>query len=131
MADSDYQLNDVLETYRLDGSLIRQKARVLTEAGLDRAYAILMDPDTPRSVFIDLMKYLMTLGDMVPKQTAQPQQGPAFSIQINIPGQSQPMVIDATPVAAATNPIDADPTELPPLPDHLAKLAAFTEQDLA
>ena len=130
MADSDYQLNDVLETYRLDGSLIRQKARVLTEAGLDRAYAILMDPDTPRSVFIDLMKYLMTLGDMVPKQTAQPQQGPAFSIQINIPGQSQPMVIDATPVTQdAQGP--QDPTELPPLPEHLAALAAFTQQDLA
>lgn len=103
MVDRDYQLKDVLDTYRRDGSMIREKSRVLLEEGLDKIYPRLVDPDIPTSAFMELMKFLAEIGDMKPKANTQQQNsGPGFSITINIPQPDgkPPVVIEghSTPV---------------------------------
>ena len=83
---SDYVLADVLEQMRRDGSLIREKARVLTEDGLEKLYHRMSMEDLPHNVLLDIMKYLAEIGDLKPKTSDKTaQQGPGFSITINIP----------------------------------------------
>ena len=99
MEDRDYKLAQVLETYRRDGSMIREKSRVLVEEWLDRLYPRLIDPDLPTSGLIEIGKTLIELGDLKPKNNAvQQASGPGFSITINIPSQTgAPItVIDGT-----------------------------------
>lgn len=96
----DAELEALLAEFRRDGSLIREKARLLTEDGLEELYRRMQTGDTPTSVFLDIMKYLAEVGDLKPKQSNTPQQGPAFSITINIPGTdtTPPITLDATSV---------------------------------
>ncbi len=100
--DRDYELKKVLETYRRDGSMIREKARVLTEEGLDNLYARLTADELPTSVFLDLMKFLAEIGDLKPKQSNTPvNPGAGFSITINIPQTDgkPPITLEATSTA--------------------------------
>lgn len=86
MADTDYSLTQVLSTYRRDGTMIKDKARVLLENWLDRAYGRMCDPDMPSSVLLDYGKILMQLADAGPKANSAPEKpGGGFSISINIP----------------------------------------------
>lgn len=85
MADTDYDLPTMLGTYRKDGSLIREKARVLVEDWLDRIYPRLQDPETPTSTLLSIGESLIRLGDLVPKQGVVAGGGGGFSITINIP----------------------------------------------
>lgn len=95
--NTDYDMDEVLGTYRLDGSMLRAKSRVLLEDWIERIYPRLQDESTPTSTLLDIGKTLIELGDMKPKTNAQPQNtGPGFSITINIPqpnGQ-EPIVIE-------------------------------------
>lgn len=101
--NSDYEMDDVLSTYRLDGSMLRAKSRVLLEDWIERIYPRLQDDTTPTSTLLDIGRTLIELGDMKPKTNAQPQNvGPGFSITINIPQSDgkPPITIEgtATPV---------------------------------
>lgn len=95
--NTDYDLDEVLSTYRLDGSMLRSKSRVLLEDWIERIYPRIQDESTPTSTLLDIGKVLIELGDMKPKTNAQPvNTGPGFSITINIP-QSEgkaPIVIE-------------------------------------
>jgi hypothetical protein len=95
---SDYVLEEVLEAMRKDGSLIREKARVLTEDGLERLYRRMCDNDLPHGVLLDIMKYLAEIGDLKPKTLKDPSNaGPGFSITINIPQQnSEPVTLEGS-----------------------------------
>jgi hypothetical protein len=98
MADTDYDLEDVLSTYRLDGSMSKAKSRVLHEQVLDIIYERIRDQMTPTNTIVDIAKHLAEVGDLKPKTNAQPQnQGPGFSISIVIPQMDgkEPIVIDA------------------------------------
>lgn len=98
MADTDYDLEDVLSTYRLDGSMSKAKSRVLHEQVLDIIYERIRDQLTPTNTIVDIAKHLAEVGDLKPKTNAQPQnQGPGFSISIVIPQMDgkEPIVIDA------------------------------------
>lgn len=108
MADTDYNLEDVLSTYRLDGSMNKAKSRVLHEQVLDVIFARIGDQSTPTNTIVDIAKHLAEVGDLRPKTNAQPQnQGPGFSISIVIPQQDgkEPIVIDAK---AEVEPVEAE-----------------------
>jgi hypothetical protein len=95
---SDYELQQVLAAMRRDGSLIREKARVLTEDGLAELYRRMQDGELSTSTFLDVMKYLAEVGDLKPKQHNTPQSGPGFSITINIPQEkTEPITLEAVP----------------------------------
>lgn len=96
--DTDYDLDKVLNTFRLDGSMNKMKARVLHEQLLEKIYPRLMDSQIPTSTLIEIAKHLAEVGDLRPKTSSQPvQQGPGFSISIVIPQSDgkEPIVIDA------------------------------------
>lgn len=104
--DKDYDVDDVMEIWRRDGSLLREKARILLEAeGMPKIFLKLQDSELPHSVFIDLVKVLVELGDMKPKQNTQnvAQTGPQFSISITIPsiGGNPPVVIQGEAIEIA------------------------------
>ena len=97
--DSDYNMDEVLGTYRLDGSMLRSKSRVLLEDWIERIYPRMQDDTTPTSTLLDIGKTLIELGDMKPKTNAQPvNTGPGFSITINIPQAEgkPPITIEGT-----------------------------------
>jgi hypothetical protein len=103
MADTDYDLEDVLGTYRLDGSMSKAKSRVLHEQVLDVIYERIRDQTTPTNTIVDIAKHLAEVGDLRPKTNVQPQnQGPGFSISIVIPQTNgkEPIIIDAKPDVA-------------------------------
>ena len=94
--DSDYQLDEVLQAYRLDGSMIRGKSRALVEVWLDKLYPRMVDPNISTSGLLEVGKVLIELGDLKPKRDALPANvGPNFSISINIPQANggEPIVI--------------------------------------
>lgn len=98
--DTDYDLQDILNKYRLDGSMNRMKARVLHEQALDELFTRLKTETTPTNMIIDIARHLAEVGDLKPKASSQPaQQGPGFSISIVIPQSEgkEPIVIDAKP----------------------------------
>jgi len=125
MEDRDYKLQEILETYRRDGSLIREKSRVLVETWLDQIYPRLIDPDMPTSGLLDIGKVLIELGDLKPKNSvAQQTSGPGFSITINVPSHTgAPItVIDGTATVAEENnkpPELEDLDELSAMPEHI------------
>lgn len=101
--DTDYSLPEVLDTYRKDGSLIREKARVLAETWLDQIYPRLVDQDTPTPQLLDIGKELFKLGDLLPKVNAPTgPSGPAFSISINI-GEDASKTVTVTSVPEDTD----------------------------
>ena len=111
-------LKDILDSYSLDEVKIRGKARALLDDKMDEVYRRLSDADMPTSAFMEVMKFLAELGDMKPKKDTGPvQQGPGFSITINIPQADgkPPITIDATatPVPSDTDDMVED---LPALP---------------
>lgn len=127
MEDRDYKTADVLEVYRKDGSMIREKSRVLVEVWLDKIYPRLVDPDLPTSGLLEIGKALVELGDLKPKNTTlQQTTGPGFSITINIPQSGQTIDVIEGTSEVVTKPrkskakvrieeLDA----LPPMPDHI------------
>lgn len=107
--DTDYELDDVLSTYRLDGSMLKAKARVLLEDWVERIYPRIQDETTPTNTLLDIGKVLIELGDMKPKnQVTQQASGPGFSITINIPQNDgkAPIVIEGS--AQQIDPEDDD-----------------------
>jgi hypothetical protein len=95
MKDADYSLPAALDVYRKDGTLLREKARMLAETWVDQIYPRLVDPDTPTPQLLDIGKELFKLGDLLPKTNAPTgPTGPAFSITINVPtGPTQTITI--------------------------------------
>jgi hypothetical protein len=69
------------------------KCRVLAEDLLATGYKLVKDVDAPAHARVKMMENLVRWADLEPKQTAQVQAGPGFSITINVPG--------AAPVVAA------------------------------
>lgn len=130
MEDRDYKTTDILEVYRKDGSMIREKSRVLVEVWLDKIYPRLVDPDLPTSGLLEIGKALIELGDLKPKNSALQQvTGPGFSITINIPqsGAEQPVIEGTAEVvtkpkkskAKVRNDAAEELDALPPMPDHI------------
>ena len=114
--DSDYELEKVLQSYRIDGSMIRGKSRALVEVWLDRLYPRMVDPNISTSGLLEVGKVLIELGDLKPKRDLLPTQtGPNFSISINIPqaNGAAPIVI----TGHATDVEDADYSEEDSLKD--------------
>jgi hypothetical protein len=130
MEDRDYKTQDILEVYRKDGSMIREKSRVLVEVWLDKIYPRLVDPDLPTSGLLEIGKALIELGDLKPKNTALQQvTGPGFSITINIPQSDtdQPVIEGTAEVVtkprkskAKVRTVTSEELDaLPPMPDHI------------
>ena len=129
MQDRDYELKEVLDTFRRDGSMIREKSRVLVEDWLERLYPRMADPGIPTSALLEIGKTLIELGDLKPKkELAQTSQGPAFSITINIPQSDgkPPITIEGY----ATERDDEAPTtsESPDMQEMVAALPERTTQ---
>jgi hypothetical protein len=122
--DRDYELRQVLDAYRKDGSLIREKARVLTEEGLEYIYSRMVQEDLSTAGLLDILKYLAEIGDLKPKQSTTPQNaGAGFSITINIPqGDKPPITIDAQAVDVPTTDGDGVMGEVPLSDVPIAKL---------
>lgn len=113
--DADYSLPAALDVYRKDGTLLREKARMLAEKWVDQIYPRLVDPDTPTPQLLDIGKELFKLGDLLPKTNAPTgPTGPAFSITINVP-TGAPQTITISDVSE-NDPIDAEyKVTLPPV----------------
>ena len=126
MQDRDYELKEVLDTFRRDGSMIREKSRVLVEDWLERLYPRMADPDIPTSALLEIGKTLIELGDLKPKkELAQANTGPGFSITINIPQSDgkPPITIEGTASPVTSDPDDTDANE-----DMVAALPERTTQ---
>jgi len=126
MIDTDYDLEKALETYRKDGSLIREKARMLVEKWLDQVYPRMVSSETPTSVLLDMGKALMELGDLKPKNQPVPQQqGAGFSITINVPSPNggKPVVIEGTLAPDPQPAVAIDFDDLPPAPEWVQRVA--------
>jgi len=133
MSDTDYDLQKVMDTYRRDGSLIREKARVLVEKWLDQVYPRMISDETPTSVLLDMGKALMELGDLKPKnQPVLQQQGAGFSITINVPSPNggKPVVIEGT-MTPQPPPLEVDFDALPPAPAWLTHDSRTPNAELA
>jgi len=119
MADRDYDLREVLDTFRRDGSMIQGKARVLLEEWLEKLYPRMCDPEVSTGTLLDIGKLLMELGDMKPKAAAQPTPGAGFSITISIPQADgkAPITIEGTAQPADSSEFDAlgEPPTMAPL----------------
>lgn len=116
MADSDYDMDEVLSTYRLDGSMLRAKSRVLLEDWIERIYPRIQDPQVPTSTLLDIGRTLIELGDMKPKnQPTETRSGPGFSITINVPQADGREAIVIEGVANADE--DAEDTDKFQIPD--------------
>lgn len=112
MSDRDYEIQQVLDVYRRDGSMIREKAKVLVEEWLDKVYPRMMDPELPTSALMEIGKTLIELGDLKPKKDLATQNtGPGFSITINIPQSDgkPPITIEGTAQPSYTS--DEDDTD--------------------
>lgn len=124
--DVDYDLDLELTRGRMDGSLIRSKARMLLdEFGMITLANILRELGGPASIKLDAIKQLVEIGDMKPKVNAPVATGTALNITFNMPPgvppapgmynplEAQPeaetLVIDLTPVVVED--------ELPPIPE--------------
>lgn len=120
---ADPELEDLLAQHRADGSLVRQKARMLVEQEVLTSYfEILSDPTAPASVKLEAGKQLIALSDLSPKQ-AQGPVGPGMSIQFILPGQAEPLTISGRATLV-------EPTEDPLSPASLATARALNA-DLA
>lgn len=111
MADRDYDLREVLDVFRRDGSMIREKAKVLVEEWLEKVYPRMCDPDLPTSALMEIGKTLIELGDLKPnKNVQQGPTGPAFSITIQIPQADgkPPITIEGTPLPHTSDEDDID-----------------------
>ena len=135
MATRDYLLQDILDSYSLDEVKIRGKARALLDDRMDEVYKRLSNAELPTSAFMEIMKFLAEIGDMKPKKDLGPvQQGPGFSITINIPqsGGAPPVTIDAvaTPVGSDVDDMDDTLAELPLGPTNFNTLDFQFNHDL-
>ena len=133
MADRDYELEQVMDVYRRDGSMIREKSRVLVEEWLDRLYPRMVDQDIPTSALLEIGKVLIDLGDLKPKKDIGPvQQGPGFSITINIPQPdgNPPITIEGTAIERSedgyTSPVTSDGDDMDEEDDAIAALPERT-----
>ena len=108
--DDHYDIDTELERRRMDGSLIRMKARMLLEAeGLPAVFRMLKDGEVPGSLKLEANKFLMKLGDLEPKAAQQVATGPGFSININLGDTNESKTIS---VAAATITTDSSDDEV-------------------
>jgi hypothetical protein len=107
----DYDLDDVLTRYRLDGTTVREKARLtLDEQFMPQAWRRMADEHAPTSTIVELAKVLIDLGDMKPKPSTTPTNAPGFSITINIPQSDgkPPIVIEGETIPTADDTQDSD-----------------------
>ena len=113
---SDYVPDDVLSTYRLDGSMLKMKARVLMEAWLDNIYPRIKSTDTSTSSLLAIGESLMSLGDLKPKPQAGPVGGQdKFSISIVLPAPPgvAPTIIEGTMTSPEPTPPSRDMSDRP------------------
>jgi hypothetical protein len=87
---------------------IRIKAAVMVEDSLLDLWKIMTNEEQSPAVRLDTHRHLSKLADVEPRKDAG-DQGPKFSVTINVPGTTEPMTIDATLDDAALD--DADPLE--------------------
>ena len=133
--DKDYDLETILDTHRLGGGMLRDKAMALLEDWLVELYPRMKSQQTPTSTLLECGKVLLELSGMKGQQAQQGPVGPQFSISINLPaanGQG-PMVItgnvqqDEQPLlsanfAPALAPTPVDLSGLPPIPKYLKRI---------
>lgn len=111
----DPEIEDALAEMRRDGSLIREKSRLMVETWLERIYPRMVSTETPTSTLVEIGKTLIELGDLKPKKDlAVAATGPAFSITIQLPDTNggKPITITST-----TTPENAEYTEVETLDD--------------
>jgi hypothetical protein len=128
--DVDYELEEELTRKRRDGSLIRDKAKMVVEAMLDVLARKGLNPETSDAVRFQILDRMVDLGDLKPKPNAMPtgQGGAAFAVQIILPpgaaapGHPNVLTAQAHQVATPQAPIIEIPfasDELPPAPAHV------------
>lgn len=130
MVDRDYELREVLDTYRRDGSMIQGKSRVLLEELLEKLYPHMCNPEASAGTILDIGKFLMELGDMKPKAAAQQQSGPGFSITISIPQADGKPPITIEGVASPSSSSEFDELEGSPPRTALTIPLADLNRDL-
>ncbi|MEM0462419.1 MAG: hypothetical protein QW318_09505 [Candidatus Caldarchaeum sp.] len=100
--ENSYDLNEELTRKRKDGTLIREKARMIVETlGLPYLAQVLCDNTVPAQSRLAAMKLLSVIGDLEPKAIAGGSGGPQMVIQFNIPTTAERLdtqVIDTKPV---------------------------------
>jgi hypothetical protein len=79
------------------GKLGEIKFGMMGETLLTRTFVETCDPDVPISVKLEVAKYLMKMANREPKAQANLNQGPMFSIKIDL-GDNQRIVLEGKPV---------------------------------
>lgn len=115
---ADYDLLTELDRLAKSGELIGPKARMLVDAiGIETLAIRLRDPDTPTTQIVDILKLLMELGDLKPKNNAPQTQQERFSVKIVTGSQEQVITVTAGESADTPEPINVTPTVVIPMPD--------------
>lgn len=97
---SDPEIEAALLEMQRDGTLIREKSRLLVETWLDKIYPRMVSTETSSATLIEIGKVLIELGDLKPKKDlATGPVGPSFSITIQLPDNPTPITIRSDQVS--------------------------------
>lgn len=84
------------------GKLGEIKFGMMGETLITRAFVESCDPDVPISVKLEVAKYLLKMANREPKPQAAGNQGPMFSIKIDL-GNNQQILVEGQPVEERTS----------------------------
>jgi hypothetical protein len=123
---NDEHFRKVVEAKRTElqksGYTFRLKAALAAEDLLDDVYIGAKSIDASLASKLEAFKYLTKLGGLEPKEDKQVQQGPAFTINIDLGGG-----ITRNVTIETTDAIDTD--DLPTLPAYLTALPLTNDLD--
>lgn len=120
--ETDYELRDELEVKRKDGSLIRDKCRMLVEdVIIPQAFYALTDPEASHATKLDYARQIIDIADVKPKPNVQPP-GAGFAVNIVIPEHGAKPTLNVTPATidgvaierAAPHTLEPDPLAAQP-----------------
>lgn len=133
----DNNFQKVVEAKRAElqksGYTFRLKAALAAESLLDDIYLGAKDIDASLSAKLEAFKYLTKLGGLEPKEDKTAQQGPAFSIRIDLGGDNSTTIDIQGPKPT----VDVEDEEfvliddLPTPPAHLLKVLPLTSDLVA
>ena len=96
-ANRDYDLSEELSIKRRSGAMVKPKAILLLDEGMDYFYPLLSNENLPVAARLQIMTFLRDLAGMSPKAVETQAQGPRASIRIVFSGNQAAPVIDNAP----------------------------------
>lgn len=132
--ETDYDAREEMARRKRDGSLMRDKARmILEELFFPQAIYALEDPEVSHQTKLDYVKQLVPIADVVPRQNTAPS-GAGFTVNIVLPEPStltpsQPSLLNVSPGSPV--PVFEPPVFAEPVPVEVQGSQGFRVPDFA